>query len=62
MFQSVETVARITGISEDSIDKYVSQGWIATVTREGTTFLPDKFEPPRALAARPPNAACPAVK
>ena len=40
MFQTVETVAQKTGISEDSIDEYVSRGWIATVTREGTTFLP----------------------
>ena len=40
MFQSVEIVARKTGISEDSIDEYVSHGWIEIVTRQGTTFLP----------------------
>jgi len=40
MFQTVETVARKTGISQDSIDEYVSHGWIETVTRQGTTFLP----------------------
>lgn len=40
MFQSIETVTQKTGIPEDSIDEYVSRGWISTVTREGTTFLP----------------------
>lgn len=40
MLQSIETVARTTGISENFIGEYISQGWIATVTREGTAFLP----------------------
>ena len=40
MFQNVVGVAQKTGISEDVIHAYVSRGWLATVTKQGTTFLP----------------------
>jgi DNA-binding transcriptional MerR regulator len=39
MFQNVTTVARKTGISEETILNYVKHGWLSAVTKENIVFL-----------------------
>jgi hypothetical protein len=41
MFESVVGVAQKTGITEGVIETYVNRGWVATVVKQGTTFLPE---------------------